>query len=91
MMIIGVPLVLPIAMVAGGPVVVANLIWNKYYPDGFCFKTVIILASIPLGIIFNPLLWLFSIFYFIPTSIRKIYYWYQDRQVRDRRQTSFLQ
>ena len=91
LIIIGVPIVLPIAMIAGGPAVVANVIWNHYYPEAFCFKTVIVLASIPLGIILNPLVWLVSVFYLLPKGLKQIYDWYRDRQIRDRRLTEFLQ
>ena len=75
LILMGIPIILPIAMIAGGPILVANLFWNRYYPEG-CMKVLLVLVSIPLGLIANPFVWICSLFYFIPKGIHKIYVYY---------------
>ena len=84
-------MILPVAMVAVGPVLIGNLFWNCLYPDGFCKKCGIVLISIVLGVIANPIVWIGCIFYFIPKGIKKLYRWYKQRRENDERRTNFLQ
>jgi hypothetical protein len=78
--IIGVPVILPVAMAICGPVLIGNLFWNCIYPDNFCKKFGIIIISIILGLIANPIVWIGSMVYFIPKGIQKLYYWYIQRK-----------
>lgn len=77
LIIIGIPIILPIAMLACGPVFVGNFLWNYYYPNGCCQKFWTGLLAIIIGIITNPIFWIGCIFYFIPIGIKKLYNWYE--------------
>lgn len=74
--IIGIPVILPIAMIACGPALLGNIFWNCIYPDTLCKKFGIIVLSIVLGSLANPLVWVGCIFYFIPKGVQKLYNWY---------------
>jgi hypothetical protein len=71
-----VPVILPVAMIACGPVLIGNVFWNCLYPDGFCKKFWVVILSIILGILANPIVWIGCMVYFIPKGIQKLYYWY---------------
>lgn len=78
--ILAVPLLLPLAMISGGPVFVGNMIWNCLYPQSCCKKFGIVILSIFVGILANPFVWIFCIVYFLPKGIKKAYYWLKDRR-----------
>ena len=72
---------LPLAMVAVGPVMTIQLLFDHMYPEGCCKKTWIgILGSI-LGLIANPLVWIGCLFYFIPKGILRLCAWYRNRRM----------
>jgi hypothetical protein len=75
--IIGLPVVLPLAMVGCGPVLVSRLLMDTFYPYS-CLKKfgTIVLGSI-LGLIADPFVWLCCLFYFVPKGIIYICEWFR--------------
>lgn len=80
LLLIAAPVAIPIAMVVCGPILAGHFFWNCIYPSRCLQKFLIILLSIILGIPASPLIWVGSIFYFIPLGINKLYYWCKNRR-----------
>lgn len=75
--IIGAPVMIPVAMILCGPILLGNIFWNCLYPSNFCKKFWLVILSIIIGLMADPLVWIGSIFYFIPLGINKLYHWYK--------------
>lgn len=85
LMIIGflclLPFVIPGVLAFCGPVLVYKyLIKLCGYPYRCHQKTGILIISLPLGLIMDPLIWIGSLFYFIPSIYNGIKSFYQNRQ-----------
>jgi hypothetical protein len=79
LILIGIPIMVPVAMVAVGPVLTTHLLFDCFNPETCCKKAGIIILSSLLGTIANPLVWVGCIFYFIPKGIIKLRGWYRER------------
>ena len=71
LIIILVPLCLPFALLGAGPTVIIAYIRNKdfYWGLSTCEKFPIVVLSIILGLILNPIAWVGLIIYFLPVGI----------------------
>ena len=81
LIIIGVPVMLPLAMIAVGPVLTIQVLYDCMYPEGCCKKTLVGMLGSLIGFIANPLVWIGCIFYFIPKGIIRLCHWYRQRRL----------
>jgi len=77
LIIVGIPVMLPLAMLAAGPVLIIQILFDCLYPEGCLKKTGIASLGIIIGLIGDPLIWVGGIFYFTPKGIIKIRNWYR--------------
>lgn len=71
---------LPVAMVAVGPVLATQLLFDCFYPESCCKKLIIVVLASVLGFMANPIVWVGCIFYFIPKGVIRLRDWYRERQ-----------
>lgn len=67
------PIAIPIAMVVCGPVLLGHFFYGCIYPARRLHKFGVVMLAIFVGIPASPLIWIGSIFYFIPLGICKLY------------------
>ena len=81
LLFLGSPLMLPLVMIAVGPVLIIQMLYDCLYPVGCCKKTLTAILGIILGTIANPLVWVGCVFYFIPKGIMRLCAWYKQRRL----------
>jgi hypothetical protein len=91
LIIVGVPIMLPVAMVAVGPVLIIQMLQDCLYPDGCLKKTGMVLLGVLIGVVANPVVWVGCIVYFIPKGIIRLCDWYRERREEEERRNTFLQ
>ena len=91
LILVTVPVLLPVAMVACGPVLLSRILYDCLYPYGCLKKAGVILLGSIIGIIADPFVWIGCIFYFVPQGIIKGYRWIRERREDNRRRKMFLQ
>jgi hypothetical protein len=91
LIILGFPVMLPVAMVAVGPILTIQMLYDRYYPNGCCKKSFLGLFGIIVGLIANPFVWIGCIFYLIPKGITRLCEWYRERREEENRINNFLQ
>lgn len=75
------PIVAPIIMIFCGPVLLYNFLVKKvcrFY--GCCFHLLMIIISIPFGLMIDPFVWIGGIIYFIPFMYQNIMNWHERRR-----------
>lgn len=77
LLIIGFPVMIPVAMIAVGPVMVVKVMHDSCYPEGRCKKALIVLSGSIIGLAINPIVWIGCIVYFIPKGISRLCEWYR--------------
>jgi len=70
--IIGIPIIIPLALLASGPALIVNLIWNHFYPETITKKIFIVFISLIIGLILNPIIWIGGLVYLIPKGIHSL-------------------
>ena len=77
LIIVGVPVMLPFAMLAVGPVLAIQMLYDCLYPEGCCKKAGVAILGIIIGLIADPLVWIGCIFYFVPKGVIKLRDWHR--------------
>ena len=77
LIIVGVPVMLPFAMLAVGPVLTIQMLYDCLYPEGCCKKSGVAILGIIIGLIADPLVWIGCIFYFVPKGVIKLRDWHR--------------
>jgi len=70
----------PVAMVAVGPVLATQVLFDFFAPQTFCKKIATIILTSVIGTILNPIVWIGCIVYFLPKGIVRLRDWYRYRQ-----------
>ena len=80
LIILGFPIMLPAAMVAVGPVLVTQFLFDCCYPETCLAKVGLVAAASLIGMVANPIVWIGCLIYLIPKGIKRLYAWYHLRQ-----------
>ena len=78
--LIGVPIVLPVAMVVAGPALAINFLFDRFIPETLLHRVALILLGTVLGLISSPLVWLGCLFYFVPKGVSHLWREYRERR-----------
>lgn len=89
--LVAIPVLLPVAMVACGPALVGNLLWNCIYPDTCAKKMGVVVLSLLVGVAANPVVWVGAMVYLLPKGIKKGAVWVRERREAEERRQNFLQ
>ena len=80
LIIILAPVIIPLVMLGVGPGILITYFMDRCYRAGCCGKFLLIMISIPLGIIIDPFLWIGFTVYFIPKGISYLIRYFRRRR-----------
>lgn len=79
-MLVGIPVMLPVAMLAVGPVLAIQALYDNFFPNGCIQKSGLALLGVIVGLIGDPFVWIGCIVYFTPKGIIRLRDWYRSRR-----------
>ena len=75
---------LPLAMIAVGPVILIQVFHDCLYPTNCGCKTFVVMLGILLGLLTDPVVWVGCLVYFIPKGLIRLWTWWKRKRMEER-------